>query len=309
MKKTKVCLVAAVHQMPTKKWIDALPDCDIIIVDDSNGKVKIDRNNVRMFNYEEQEKLLGKNYKAFEVFHKSSACKNFGNWFAYNEGYDIIIGIDSDCICPKDIVESHILALQGEGYGWENPLSNVGCYPRGFPYSKRNWEVVANMGLWKDCLDINGADRKIGEPTNPKINTNKVVVGKIPFSGMNWAIKREYMPYLFFLPNFNYKGLKFRRHDDIFGGYIFQKFLEKKKKSMTYGLPIVKHISEVNPQEDAEEEKAMNKYDDEFYKIIDAAFNDINSKTGLLKKFNPKFEGTKFEPLLDSIRLWKKLYE
>lgn len=304
----RICLTAPVHIQPSKKWIDALPNCDIIITDDSNGKVKIDRDNVRIFDYEKQKEKLGVLYKDFEKFHKSSACKNFGHWLAYNEGYDIVLGIDSDCICPRDFIEKHIEALQLEGCGWENPLKNVGFYPRGFPYSKRNWEVVLNMGLWNNVLDINGADRSPVEPTSPNIKNNQVVVGNIPLSGMNWACKREYIPYLFFLPNFDHKRLRFRRHDDIFGGYIFQKFIEKMNKSMTYGLPIVRHDTEIDAQEDATEEEAMNKYDDEFYQIIDETFNEMSPKLDLLKKFNPKFEGTKFESLLESIKLWKKMY-
>lgn len=308
MSKLKVCLCAPSHIQPSKKWIDSLPNCDIILTDDSNGQVKIDRDNVRIYDYKKQEEKLGKLYKDFEKFHKSSACKNFGHWLAYNEGYDIIIGIDSDCICPKDIVEKHIEALQGEGYGWENPLKNVGFYPRGFPYSQRDWEIVFNMGLWNNVLDINGADRQLTEPTEPKIKGTEVVGGIIPLSGMNWACKREFIPYLFFLPNFDYRGLKFRRHDDIFGGYIFQKFLKKLKKSISYGEPIVKHETEIIPEEDAKAEEAMNKYDDEFYEIIDLAFSEMSPKTDLLKRFNPKFEGTKFEALEDTIKLWKKMY-
>ncbi|MDD4382502.1 MAG: hypothetical protein PHE21_04155, partial [Candidatus Dojkabacteria bacterium] len=100
----KVCLVTAVHIQPTKEWIDALPNIDIIIIDDSNGIVKIDKPNVRMFDYKAQEEYLGDKYEAFaRLFHKSSSCKNLGHYIAYKEGYDIMIEIDSDCICPPDL--------------------------------------------------------------------------------------------------------------------------------------------------------------------------------------------------------------
>jgi hypothetical protein len=309
MKKTKVCLVCPVHETPSNQWIEALPNCDIIIVDDSNGQVKIDKPNVRIFDYEKQKELLGKNYEAFEKFHKSSACKNFGHWLAYNEHYDIIIGIDSDCVCPPNFIEYHLRALEMNGCGWENPLHKTGWYPRGYPYSQRDLEVVCNMGLWEDCLDINGKDKFIEiPPRDSGIKENKVVTGMIPFSGMNWACKREFIPYLWFLPNFDYKRLQFRRHDDIFGGYIFQKFLQKKGVCMTYGLPIVKHVSDVNALEDAKNEEAMNNNDDEFYKIIDDAFATINPKLDVITRFKPELKGTKFEELLEGIKLWKKLY-
>jgi hypothetical protein len=311
----KICLVTTVHIQPSKKWIDALPNCDIIIVDDSDGKVEINKPNVRMFDYKKQKELLGDLYEGFEKFHKSSSCKNFGNWVAYNEGYDIVIGIDSDCVCPIDIIEKHLKALDMEGYGWANPLYKIHWYPRGFPYSKRGLEVVANMGLWEDTLDINGKDVMIANeklekvPYSSNITGNSIVTGKIPFSGMNWACKREYLPYLMFLPNFDHKGLKFRRHDDIFGGYIFQKFLEKMGKCMSYGEPIIKHETELYPIEDAIAETAMNNNDDEFYQIIDEAFSVMSPRLDLLRGFKPILKGTKFEELESSIKWWKRLWK
>jgi hypothetical protein len=303
----KIVLVAPVHITPTDEWINALPDCDIIIVDDSNGKVKIDKPNVRMFDYIKQKELLGDLYEDFEKFHKSSSCKNFGHWLAYNEGYDVIIGIDSDCVCPPDIIEKHLEALSMKGGLWENPLYKIGIYPRGYPYWARDKEVVANVGLWRDCLDLNGQDRIENEPKETLITDNKVSLGIIPFSGMNWSIKAKYMPLLMFIPNFG----EFRRHDDIFGGYIFQKFLKKAKKCLTYGLPIVRHDSIVIAEEDAKEEIAMNEYDKMFYEIVDIAMEKVSKEKPLemLYNFRPDFSGTLFGELESSFNFWRKLWQ
>ena len=309
----KVAIVTAVHIQPTDEWINALPtDCDIIVIDDSNGKVKIDKPNVRIYDYEKQKEVLGDLYEEFDKwFHRSSACKNLGHVIAYKEKYEVMIEIDSDCICPRDLVERHLTALNMKGGDWVNPLQKKGLYPRGYPYSMRNKEVVANLGLWSDCLDINGADRTKGEPKETDIGDNRIVDGLIPFSGMNFAIKREYIPLMFLIPNFDYKCLKFRRHDDIFGGYLFQKFLQILDKKITYGLPIVRHDSEVIPSEDAAAEEAMNSADTMFYDLIDDALFMAKGKKPLelLESFNPDFNGSIFKELEGPFNWYKKLWQ
>ena len=307
----RICCVTAVHIQPSEEWINALPNCDVIIIDDSNGKVEINKPNVKMYDYEKQKDVLGDLYDDFDkYFHKSSACKNLGHYIAYNSGYDVMIEIDSDCICPPDVIEAHLTALNMKGGDWVNPLQKKGLYPRGYPYSMRDKEVVANLGLWSYCLDINGADRTPDEPKETGIEDNRIVDGFIPFSGMNFAIKREYIPLMFLIPNFNYKCLKFRRHDDIFGGYIFQSLLKRLDKKITYGLPIVKHDSEVVPEEDAEAEDAMNSTDTMFYDLIDEAMFMCGGgdPLELLKNFNPNFKDSIFRELEEPFNWYKKLF-
>jgi len=185
-------------------------------------------------------------------------------------------------------VEDHLQTLNTEmNNGWINPL-RPGLYPRGFPYSLRNWKTLANMGMWENVLDLNGKDRFKGEP-------KRITVGKynapapIPFSGMNFAINREALFGFLFLPNFEYMdnndfnnaGLptlhEFRRIDDIWGGYIFQKLLHKLHLGVTYGQPVVYHDTVVVPEEDAKEEEAMYKFEDEFMEQVDNIMNNIIS--------------------------------
>ena len=309
----KTCIVSSCHKIPSDEWIESLPNnVPIIIVDDSNGKVDIKGKNIEVYDYKRQEQELGKFYKGFEQFHHSSSCKNFGHWLAYKKSYDVIIGLDSDCICPKNFVEQHLEALNKEGYGWENPLYKINWYSRGFPYSQRKRRIVMNMGLWKGGLDINGKDR-IGKnpPNNSLIKDNKIAVGKVPFSGMNFACYREIIPALFFLPNFDFKDSHFRRHDDIWGGYIMQKFVEKKRECISYGLPVIYHDTKIVPEEDAKEEKALVEFSDDFYRMVDKAFEKIKVGTyeEMLKQFKPDFEKTVFKNLIESIKWWQKLWE
>uniref|UniRef100_A0A7C3WXW4 Glycosyltransferase 2-like domain-containing protein n=1 Tax=Dictyoglomus turgidum TaxID=513050 RepID=A0A7C3WXW4_9BACT len=315
----KSVIVSPVHKQPSLRWIEALPnDVDIIIVDDSNGKVKIDKDNVELFDYKKQQEEAKDFYPLFELFHRSAACKNFGLWLAYKRGYDVVIVIDSDCILPLNFVEKHLEILNKKAQGWVNPLDGIDngkWFSRGFPYSQREKRIVVNMGLWSWELDINGVD-KIGEslPRYVLVSETRSVVGKIPFSGMNFAIRREVIPALLFLPNYDYKELRFRRHDDIWGGYIMQKLIEKRNEAMTFGPPIIYHETEVDPIEDAINEEAMNFYSDSFYSIVDEIMKKVRfgSYQEMFKQFADNcylFKKTVFEPFIYPIKEWSKLWQ
>jgi hypothetical protein len=168
--------------------------------------------------------------------------------------------------------------LNVKGDGWSNPIDvgGMGFYSRGFPYSKRNQEKWAHMGLWTNELDLYGTDR-IGN-TPPKEAGREYTTSDgafFPLSGMNVSFKREAIPYMLFLPNFKYRKSKFSRHDDIWGGYIFQKISHAKNKALSFGEPYVFHDTVVIPEEDAKEEEAMIKYEEAFYDLMDYAFSNI----------------------------------
>lgn len=275
----RVCIVAPVHIQPSAQWIHALSvasrTATIIIVDDSNGKVSLPEN-FDIYDYDRQKQVMGPElYEKFEMFHKSSSCKQFGLWVAHERGFDPIIVIDSDCIIPPDFIAKHIEALLTPGDGWDNPLRGTGFYSRGFPMYERKKPIWAHMGLWENELDLYGTDR-VGMTDIPKIppQTDKHSSGAMfPLSGMNIAFRNDAVPYMLFLPNFQFLDYKFSRHDDIWGGYIFQKVARALGFELSYGNPIVFHDTVVIPEEDAAEEVAMIKYDREFYRMIDDALN------------------------------------
>lgn len=274
-------IVVPCHIPPSELWITALKkeaeksDAKVIIVDDSDGNLGQLPEEWDIYDYRRQEEFLGDLYSFFaETFHKSSACRIFGHIVAYRDQYDVVIGLDSDCIVPEGFVARHLFAMRTTGFGWNNPLSHVGRYSRGYPYSQRLWPVVANMGLWENVLDINGKDRMADEPKHPgtQDNASYMVNGFTPFSGMNFAIKREAVFGFLFLPNFDYGESEFRRIDDVWGGYIFQKLIRLKRQAMTYGAPVVFHDTVVNAAEDQAEEAAMYKHEDHFIYTVDDCF-------------------------------------
>lgn len=278
----KVAIVAAVHIQPSEKWVAALnhaaKTATIIVVDDSDGKVALP-SNWDVYGYERQRQEMGDElYAAFEMFHRSSSCKTFGVWLAHKRGFDPIIVIDSDCVIPPDFVALHVEALLAPGDGWENPIAGSGFYSRGFPMHERRKPVWAHMGLWENELDLYGTDR-VGIPyaeipKMPPYVGQKSAAGMIPLSGMNVSFRNDAAPYMLFLPNFKGPdGEKFSRHDDIWGGYIFQKVARDKGFAVTYGSPNVYHDTVVIPEEDAAEEAAMIRHEKDFYWMVDAALN------------------------------------
>lgn len=323
----KIAIVVPAHIPLTETFVDALKrearhsDADVFIVDDSNGNL----NEMsfpadwKVFDYKKQEEFLEELYEDFaKIFHKSSACKNFGHIWAYANGYDVIIGLDSDCIVPLHFVEDHLATLNTErNSGWANPLAGSRLYPRGFPYSIRNWKTVGNMGMWDNVLDMNGKDRFKSEPK--RINVGKYnAVAPIPFSGMNFAIVREAIFGFLFLPNFNFETAnitephKFRRIDDIWGGYIFQKLLNKLHLGVTYGQPIVYHDTVVIAHEDAKEEEAMYKFEDSFIENVDFVISQIFQKNlnDSMSEFCVRWDhGKEFKGLIPAFDWWRKVIE
>lgn len=268
----KVVLCAATHNQPSDEWIKAVDELgvDVIITYDSWYKtidLKLPER-WEVYDYEKQESILGDDYEYFKNFHKSSAVKNFGHFLAWNGEYDIIMGLDNDCIPGRDFVEQHIKNLEMDSYTWENPLSNTEWFSRGFPYSARKAKTALSMGLWTNELDLYGTDRvqyPDRQTTAPMFHGTRVAQNYIPLSGMNWATWRENIPDLLFLPYMD----GFKRADDIWGGYIFQKKMQERNQRIVYGLPFVFHDTVVNPQEDADDEVKMIEWEDRFFDSID----------------------------------------
>jgi hypothetical protein len=308
----RIAIVAPVHIQPTDNWIGAMNDASktatIIIVDDSDGKVKLP-DHWEVFDYAKQKEAMGEElYKEFEMFHKSSSCKQFGLWLAWKRGFDPVIVVDSDCILPPDFVAKHLehLCIQ-RADRWSNPLNGTGWYSRGFPYNYRGVDKWAHMGLWENELDLYGHDRALAMPNlPPKLPPSGPYTGEtsaqyFPLSGMNVSYRNDAIPWMLFLPNFTYdeqmkweppaKGRlwKFTRHDDIWGGYIFQKACELDRRGLSYGDPMVFHETVVDPYEDERSEEAMIHFENEWHDFVDWFFSTL-----IVTEERPGFEAAWF---------------
>lgn len=319
-KRYSVAIVLPAHIELSKEFVKSLKSVaknhTVIVVDDSDGKVEYP-DEWDVYDYSRQREELGDElYSKFEKFHKSSACRNFGHWIAYRKGFDIIIGLDSDCIVPPDFVSKHIEALMKNGYGWVNPIENTNWFPRGFPYHERARQIVLNVGLWENELDVNGSDRVRGgnPPKDPGVNKQELAHGIIPLCGMNFSCWAWMIPAFLFLPNFDDGEEKFRRYDDIWGGYIFQKLMQKRKEKISYGFPIVYHDTVIDAMSDAKLEEAGIRWEEKFYQLIDMICEKIDASDypSMFKNFAQEaklLEDTPFQSLIESFEWWVNVFK
>ncbi|MGB7957400.1 MAG: hypothetical protein WCF77_00955 [Minisyncoccia bacterium] len=346
--KQRIAITSPVPSTPTADFLKKLPaEYDWIVVDDSDGKLDLPRRkNVFSYDYAAQKKILGKFYGRFLDFHHSSSCRNLAHYLAYKEGYDVVFALDYDCAVPKNFIKDHLAVFKEKKNklirsksGWVNPLGGSDWYSRGFPYSERNKmsadisvtttgkKVVLNMGLWENVVDINGIDKVLAKaPSKIKLAHDHLAVdGIIPLCGMNNAFLRETIPAYFFLPNFKVGNWAVSRHDDIWGGYMFQKLAHKKGDLISFGKPVVFHERESNQPRVLSYEHFMNILEPYFYEIVDAACANVK-KSGyreMFADFSENFEKeikrrknklpatyyVAFAYLGDAIKLWKEIFQ
>ncbi len=265
-------------------------DVPIIVVDDSDGHLATPpRGNVRFFDYSAQRKYMGDHYPA--IPHKSAATRNFGHYVAYREGYDVIIALDYDCRAKPNWLADHLAALgpvvdaPALRANWINSIEQPGIYARGYPYEYRNAEaaptaelasgnVALNMGLWDNILDLNGVDklqRDVPADPGPSGGRSQIALGNIPVCGMNTAFLADLTPAYFFLPDIWIEGWQLSRHDDIWGGYILKKLMDKRGDLFAYGKPVVEHTKQTNLQRVVTLEQYMHLMAREFFEIVDGA--------------------------------------
>jgi hypothetical protein len=266
-------------------------DVPIIVCDDSDGQLAPPpRRNVRYFDYAAQKKVAGGHYDA--IPHKSSACRNFGHYLAYKEGFDVVVALDYDCRVRSGWLEAHLEALgpvsgaPGLAGAWINTMARPGCYARGYPYEYRNpvdgavraatasGEVKLNMGVWDNILDLNGIDKLQREPPTdpgPSAEPNGVALGNIPICGMNTAFRAELTPAYFFLPDVWIDGWRLSRHDDIWGGYVLKKLMDRRGDLVSYGHPVVEHTRQSPLTSVVVVEHYMHLLARDFFAVVDEA--------------------------------------
>lgn len=270
-------------------------DIPIIVADDSDGKLlPAPRDNVRYFDYAAQRDIMGEHYDA--IPHKSAAARNFGHYLAYKEGFDVIVALDYDCRIRPGWLETHLACLThcedapARRGNWINSITAEGFYARGYPYEYRNAEasreedttasgdVKLNMGVWDNVLDLNGVDKLPKEPPyDPGLlgDSNRIALGNIPVCGMNTAFTADLTPAYFFLPDLWVDGWQLSRHDDIWGGYIVKKLMDKRGELFSFGRPIVEHTKQTKLERVVMLEHWMHLMAREFFACVDAAVERV----------------------------------
>jgi hypothetical protein len=292
----KVAVVLPIHEDPDWELFKAIPDeVPLIVCDDSDGRLApAPRDNVRFFDYAAQRDVMGAHYDA--IPHKSAAARNFGHYLAYTEGYDVIIALDYDCRTRDGWLAAHLNslgavidapALSGT---WINTVEQPGFYARGYPYEYRNPEASAvregtitgtvklNMGVWDNVLDLNGVDKfQRTPPSEPGLRgaVNYVAQGNVPLCGMNTAFAAALTPAYFFLPDVFVHDWHLSRHDDIWGGYVLQKLMERRGDLVSFGRPVVEHTRQSALERVVVMEHYMHLLSSHFYALVDEAASGV----------------------------------
>jgi hypothetical protein len=295
-----VAVVIPIPDDPPWELFDAIPpEIPIIVSDDSGGKLTPPpRDNVWFYDEAAQRDYCGEHFAAMP--HKSAASRNVGHYIAYQEGFDVIIALDYDCRTRPGWFEAHLDALDKVVEapalkpvvtdGWVNSIDAEGVYARGYPYELRTpelarvetttatGEVKINMGIWDGILDLNGVDKlQAGEPGDPQLasDVNRIALGNIPVCGMNTAFAAELTPAYFFLPDVWVNGWQLSRHDDIWGGYIVKRLMDKRGDLFAFGHPVVEHTKQTRLERVVVLEQWMHLMSMGFYELVEAAVAEV----------------------------------
>jgi hypothetical protein len=290
---------------PPWELFDAVPaGVPIIVSDDSDGRLAPPpRENVYVFDYAAQEAYAGRHYAAMP--HKSAASRNIGHYIAWREGFDVVVALDYDCGVRPGWLPAHLAALtkvvDAPGVrplaagGWVNTVEQrfpdgSPVYARGFPYEWRGPETAAvetapatgevklNMGVWDGVLDLNGIDKLYGgEPGHPGPvgATTALALGNVPLCGMNTAFSAELAPAYYFLPDVWVDRWQLSRHDDIWGGYVVKKLMDRRGDLVAFGGPVVEHTKQTRLERVAVLEQWMHLMSMPFYDVVDAAVDAV----------------------------------
>ena len=300
-KTNNVAVVIPIPNDPDWSIFDEIPnDVPIIVADDSDGKLApAPRPNVTYYDYAAQRRIMGAHYGA--IPHKSAAARNFGHYLAFKEGFDVIVALDYDCRTKPGWLSDHLAALAtvadapAVSGAWINTIEQPGFYSRGYPYEYRNEEASAmtdttasgtvkvNMGVWDHVLDLNGIDKVQRDiagrdvPYDPGLrgDENRIALGNVPVCGMNTAFTADLVPAYFFLPDLWIDGWQLSRHDDIWGGYVLKKLMDKRGDLFRYGRPIVEHTRQSKLERVMVFEHYMHLMASGFFALVDEAAESV----------------------------------
>jgi hypothetical protein len=272
-----------------------------VVVDDSRGSISLDHPRFEVYNWNDQERLLGD--LRIAIPRKNGACRDFGFYIAWknSDPGEIIIALDDDCLVGEAF-PSQVEAALGQGtrplasgtgrhFNVLDCYSNLeqGLFPRGFPYSARidyqTWafeqeisgEVTFNLGLWTEFLDVNAIDKLQGPrysyPEAELSHRSVVVPGGVLVSvcSMNMHFRRELIPavYQLLMHIEVMPGWVIDRYGDIWGGFILKTLMDLKGEQMAVGAPMIRHLKEGSFQRNVWQEHLCHLVNDEFIELLE----------------------------------------
>lgn len=275
----------AVYDEFVRSWADLFKKHNVLFVtvwDGDNQHIE-DSNGVKMTT----EQIMGKDSDLIAV--RDGSCKNLGLVYAlkHTDCTEVLI-LDDDVRPLGDPIADHYKILnQSTPLSW---MTTMNPYPRGLPYEIRNEAVVTvSHGVWEGVPDWDAPTQLV--MGNRPVEFPKFVVPKgvyIPFCGMHVMAKREAVPYMYFAPPYSANGEVMGRNDDIFGGILLKRELDKIGQAIATGYAKVRH------------DRASNVYQN---LIKEATFISLNETFWQGDESHPYFAD-----YLPKFERWKKLF-
>lgn len=274
--KTIICIPNHLPNLDhLKSWEEfKSPDVEIIVVQDIGDKPEIPEGfNVTIYDHDDIQQDLGKD--AWIIPSKTSACRSYGYYKAWQRKPDLIITLDNDCYPDKhsegSYITGHLNALYSQTTLDWYPTT-TGLMARGFPYTIRGKsEVYLNHGMWSNVPDYDAptmllhpsvrfeAHKKHESMTIPRNNF-------FPMCGMNLAWKAELTPSMYFGlfgPEYG-----FDQFDDIWAGVLVKKVLDHLGFAAKSGFPSVEHRKQSNAFTNLKKQAPGMQMNENFWKAV-----------------------------------------
>ncbi len=291
------------------------PQVKIIVVDDSNGSIEPNRENMEVYRYADYAAVLGDQQDV--IPRKTDTCRSFGFYMAWQQGFRYVVTLDDDCCTHPGFLAEHAIVGQTRTVKsvacdpWYNTIDNLELlhnepqpqngqseprrwYARGVPYCYRTQpaaestfststgRVVCNMGMWLKVPDINGLD-KLEHPMPDSIGVHDdllAVARGTAFSLciMNVAILGEALPAFYQLPmNIPVADARLDRFGDIWSGYILKRLADVRGDLVTIGQPAVTHTKAGNTLRETRVETYGHLLENYFYRFVDEAVAELSA--------------------------------
>ena len=268
----------------------------IIVEDREDGQVRVDHPNVLAFSYAERKRYWRANTDRL-IARASSACRTFGYFVAWKEGFQYVLTLDDDCYARSDYWTSWWFnlpdpdcALSGSyssNNGWINTLhilQKTG-FARGLPFDNRDClvkydggikgeQIVAQVGLWSGCLDVCAVDKAIddfpwkGESVDKEVPPVRVATDHVlPWSGMNYGFDIRILPLMMHWHACPFPVMD--RYDDIWMGYLAKRVIDYVGDAVLVGGPIVDHVKEGDATKELRKERYVESISYWIYNMVD----------------------------------------
>lgn len=272
-----------------KEWPE-LQQHQLIIVQDIGDKPNIPDgfDNVMIYDHDDIDDDLGEN--SWIIPSRTSACRSYGYYKAWQMKPDSIITLDNDCYPDgTHFISGHTRLLNTKGeLGWVNTMDEH--FARGFPYLIRGKsETMLNHGLWSNVPDLDGPTMLHYPDFRLKPASRSIEVpihNFFPMCGMNLSWKTDLTPAMYFGlfgPDYG-----FDQYDDIWAGVLVKKVLDHLGYAARSGYPSVEHRKQSNAFTNTKKQApalAMNEHFWEHVRDIPLSkYTIIDSYTELIEK-------------------------